>query len=44
MWIPQVAMAVGSLVLLVAMVDDFVLVIRRRELAAAPTDEIKAVE
>jgi TRAP-type C4-dicarboxylate transport system permease small subunit len=44
MWIPQIAMAVGAIVLLVAMVDDFVLVIRRRELASAPADEIKAVE
>jgi len=44
LWIPQIAMAVGAIVLLVAMADDFVLVIRRRELAAAPSDEIKAVE
>jgi TRAP-type C4-dicarboxylate transport system permease small subunit len=31
LWIPQVAMAAGALVLLVAMVDEFVAVIRRRE-------------
>ena len=43
MWIPQIAMAVGAIVLLVAMVDDLVAVIRRRELARAP-DEIKAIE
>jgi TRAP-type C4-dicarboxylate transport system permease small subunit len=43
MWIPQIAMAAGAIVLLVAMVDDLVAVIRRRELARAP-DEIKAIE
>ena len=43
MWIPQVAMAAGAIVLFVAMVDDLVAVIRRRELARAP-DEIKAIE
>ena len=43
MWIPQIAMAVGAIVLLVAMVDDLVAVIRKRELARAP-DEIKAIE
>jgi hypothetical protein len=31
-------------VLLVAMVDDFILLIRRRELATAPADELKAIE
>jgi len=36
-------MAVGAIVLLVAMVDDFVLLLRRRELAEAP-DELKAIE
>ena len=44
MWIPQVSMALGALVLLVAMVDDLVLVLRNRKLAAAPVDEIKAIE
>ena len=43
LWIPQVAMAAGAVVLLVAMVDDFILLIRRRALAQAP-DEIKAIE
>ena len=44
LWIPQIAMAVGCAVLLVAMVDDLVLLIRRRELASAPADELKAIE
>ena len=44
LWIPQVAMAVGAIVLLVAMVDDFVLLIRRRELPTAPADELKLIE
>jgi TRAP-type C4-dicarboxylate transport system permease small subunit len=44
LWIPQIAMALGAAVLLVAMVDDLVAVIRRRELAHAPVDEIKAIE
>src|SRR5437016_1765873 len=44
LWIPQIAMAMGAVILLVAMVDDLVAVIRRQELAAAPVDEIKAIE
>ena len=44
LWIPQLAMAAGAIVLLVAMVDDFILLIRRRELAAAPADELKLIE
>jgi len=44
LWIPELAMAAGSMVLLVAMVDDFILLIRRRELAAAPADELKLIE
>jgi len=43
MWIPQVGMALGCAVLLVAMVDDLVRVLRGRALAAAP-DELKAIE
>jgi TRAP-type C4-dicarboxylate transport system permease small subunit len=43
LWIPQIAMAVGTVVLLVAMVDDFVLLLRRKRLAEAP-DELKAIE
>jgi TRAP-type C4-dicarboxylate transport system permease small subunit len=44
LWIPQVAMAVGSIVLLVAMVDDLVLLLARRTLAQAPADELKPIE
>ena len=44
LWIPQVAMAVGAAILLVAMVDDLVRVIRREPLAAAAGDENKRVE
>jgi TRAP-type C4-dicarboxylate transport system permease small subunit len=44
LWIPELAMAAGAIVLLVAMVDDFVLLIRRRELATAPPDELKLIE
>ncbi len=43
MWIPQLAMAAGSIVLLVAMADDLVRVVRGKALAAAP-DELKAIE
>ena len=43
LWIPQIAMALGAIVLLIAMVDDFVLLIRKRALAEAP-DELKAIE
>ena len=43
LWIPQIAMAVGAIVLFVAMVDELVGVIRRRApAAAAPT--LKALE
>ncbi|HSN21823.1 MAG TPA: TRAP transporter small permease [Usitatibacter sp.] len=44
LWIPQISMAAGCIVLLVAMVDDFVLLLRGRALAAADRDEIKALE
>jgi len=44
LWIPQIAMALGAVVLLAAMVDDFVLVIRGRALPRAPIDELKAIE
>jgi TRAP-type C4-dicarboxylate transport system permease small subunit len=43
LWIPQIAMALGAAVLLVAMVDDFVAVIRGREIARV-SDELKAIE
>jgi TRAP-type C4-dicarboxylate transport system permease small subunit len=44
LWIPQLGMAAGALVLLVAMVDDLILLLRRRELATAPADELKMIE
>jgi TRAP-type C4-dicarboxylate transport system permease small subunit len=44
LWIPQLGMAAGAIVLLVAMVDDLVLLARRRELPTAPADEMKAIE
>jgi len=44
LWIPQLAMAAGSIVLLVAMVDDLVLLLRRREIATADKDELKLIE
>ena len=43
LWIPQLAIAAGAIVLLVAMVDDLVAVIRRRE-TARPADELRALE
>ena len=44
LWIPQLAMAAGALVLLLAMVDDFIQLIRRRELPVSPPDELKLIE
>jgi TRAP-type C4-dicarboxylate transport system permease small subunit len=44
LWIPQVAMALGAVVLLVAMVDDFILLIRRRDVPIARKDELKLIE
>ncbi|HEX4779511.1 MAG TPA: TRAP transporter small permease [Usitatibacter sp.] len=43
LWIPQIAMAVGTIVLAIAMADDLVLLLRRRKLAEAP-EELKAIE
>ncbi len=43
LWIPQLGMAIGALVLLLAMVDDLVRVLRRREVATS-TDELKLIE
>lgn len=43
LWIPQIAMAVGALVMLVAMVDDLVLLLRHKQIAAA-SDDLKAIE
>jgi TRAP-type C4-dicarboxylate transport system permease small subunit len=44
LWIPQIGMAAGACVLLVAMVDDLVLLVRRREARAAAGDEAKRLE
>ena len=44
LWIPQLGMAAGAIVLLVAMADDLVLLARRRELPTASADELKAIE
>ncbi|HET9577375.1 MAG TPA: TRAP transporter small permease [Usitatibacter sp.] len=43
MWIPQIAMAVGAIVLVIAMVDDLVTVARHGELRQSK-DELKALE
>ena len=43
LWIPQIGMALGAAVLLVAMVDDFVRLIRRKEVVVA-RDELKLIE
>jgi len=44
LWIPQIGMALGAGVLLVAMVDDFVRLIRRRAVAVTGGAEPKHVE
>ena len=44
LWIPQIAMAVGAIVLLVAMVDDFARVVRGKAVQAAAGDEAKRLE
>jgi TRAP-type C4-dicarboxylate transport system permease small subunit len=44
MWIPQIGMALGCLVLLVAMVDDLVRVLRGKALPAADPEELKLIE
>ena len=43
LWIPQIGMALGAVVLLVAMVDDFVRLIRREKVVIA-RDELKLIE
>ena len=43
LWIPQMGMALGCIVLLVAMVDDLVRVLRGKALASH-ADELKAIE
>ena len=44
LWIPQIAMAVGAVVLCIAMVDEFAAVIRGRTLDAPKGDEMKRME
>jgi TRAP-type C4-dicarboxylate transport system permease small subunit len=45
MWIPQLSMAAGSIVLLIAMADDLVRVLRGEAIATtAASDELKAIE
>ena len=44
LWIPQIGMALGAVILLVAMLDDLVQVIRGRQLPSAPVDELKLIE
>ena len=44
LWIPQIAMAVGAVVLLVAILDEFVLLALGRKQAPAHSDEFKALE
>ena len=43
LWIPQIGMALGAVVLLVAMVDDLVRVLRGREIVTAG-DDLKLME
>jgi TRAP-type C4-dicarboxylate transport system permease small subunit len=44
LWIPQLAMALGAIVLLIAMIDDLVRLLRHEEIAAADQDELKLIE
>jgi TRAP-type C4-dicarboxylate transport system permease small subunit len=44
LWIPQLGMALGCIVLLVAMADDFILLLRRRAIGAGDPGELKAIE
>jgi TRAP-type C4-dicarboxylate transport system permease small subunit len=48
LWIPQIGMAVGAMVLLIAMIDDFVGVVRRRPMATrgpgGAGHDVKAIE
>ena len=44
LWIPELAMAAGSIVLFVAMVDDLSLLLRGRSLAARDSEELRALE
>lgn len=44
LWIPQLTMAAGAIVLLIAMLDDFILLLRGRAIAAGDAEELKALE
>ncbi len=44
LWIPELSMAAGAIVLFIAMVDDLVLLLRRREIGAGHAEELKAIE
>jgi TRAP-type C4-dicarboxylate transport system permease small subunit len=44
LWIPQLSMAAGAIVLFVAMVDDFIRLLRGRAVGAGERDELKALE
>ena len=41
LWIPQISMAVGALVLLIALLDDLVLEMRNKRVALAPEDTLR---
>jgi len=43
LWIPEIPMAVGATVLAIAMLDDLILLLRRRKIGAG-SDELKAIE
>jgi TRAP-type C4-dicarboxylate transport system permease small subunit len=44
LWIPQIGMALGAVVLLVAMVDDLVRLVRNRPVPVKASDEPKRIE
>ena len=44
LWLPQITMALGAIVLLIAMVDDTVRLIRRRAVPVSSGDEPKHIE
>lgn len=44
LWIPQIAMAVGAVVLFIAVLDEFVLLATGRKLKPVESNELKAME
>ncbi len=44
LWIPQIAMAVGAVVLFIAVLDEFVLLATGRKLKPVESSELKAME